>query len=264
MSGELVGVGGVQLYAERRGAGPPLLFIPGGGMDGSHFVAVAEKLADFDTVTYDRRGYHRSPAPPDWTDTTIDQHADDVAGLIRALGIAPAAVWGGSIGGIILLNLLRRHPDLVRSAIIHEPPLFTLLDDEPKFRAGLAGLHERAKAEGARVVMAEHAEAELGGAFTSLDSVARERMLDNAAAFLLRDIPGLTRSLPTPETLGSRVPTAVMRSPENTHTPPGRAAAELALRLGVPLEFTPGGHIPHVTEPAATATTLRALLNRLA
>lgn len=261
----LVDVGGVQLYTERRGAGPALLFIPGGGMDATHFTKVAATLAgDFHTVTYDRRGYHRSPAPPDWSDTTIDQHVDDVAGLIRALAIAPTAVWGGSIGGIILLALVHRYPDLVRVAIVHEPPLFTVLDDEPKFRAGLAGINERARTEGSRATMAEHAEDELGNTFTALDPVARQRMMDNAETFLLRDVPGLARSCPTPEILGSAVPTAVLRSPENEHTLPGRAAAELAKRLGVPLEPTPGGHIPYVSEPTATAATLRSLLNRYA
>lgn len=173
-------------------------------------------------------------------------------------------MWGGSIGGIILLNVLHRYPELVRAAIVHEPPLFSLLDDEPKFQAGLARLNARAKAEGARKVMAEHAAAELGTAFTSLDAAARERILDNADAFLLHDLPGLARSLPTPDTLGGPVPTAVLRSPENDRTPPGCAAAELAERLGVPLEFTPGGHIPYATEPEATARTLRSVLQRLA
>lgn len=258
--GELVDAGTARLHVERRGTGPALLFIPGGGMDGSHFEALAGLLADdFTTVSYDRRGYHRSPAPADWTDTTIDEHADDVAGLIRKLRIAPAVVWGGSIGGIILLNVLHRYPSLVRAAIIHEPPLFTLLDDEPKFRAGLARLNERASTEGAREVMAEHAEAELGSTFTSLDPAARERMLDNADTFLLKDVPGLIRSFPTPDSLGSPVPTTVLRSPENEHTPPGRATAELARRFGVPVEFTPGGHIPYVTEPEATAATIRSI-----
>lgn len=71
--GELIDAGAVSLHVEQRGNGQPLLFIAGGGMDASHFDALAELLADeFHTVTYDRRGYYRSPAPADWTDTTID------------------------------------------------------------------------------------------------------------------------------------------------------------------------------------------------
>lgn len=252
------------LYAERHGAGPTLLFIPGGGVDGSHFTAVAGILAgEFHTVNYDRRGYHRSPAPPDREDTTIDEHADDVAELIDSLRIAPVAVWAGSLGGLVLLNVLHRFPELVRAAIIHEPPMFTLLDDERTYRAGLTSLHDRATRDGARAVMAEHARVELGGAFDRVDPVARERILDNAEAFLLRDVPGLLRSFPTPDVLGGDVPTAVLRSPENDRTPPGRAAAELAKRLRVPLGVTPGGHVPHLTEPARTAATIRSLLARL-
>lgn len=261
---ELVDTGAARLHIQRRGTGLAVLFIPGGGVDATHFTELAALLADdFHTVTYDRRGYHRSPAPPDWTDTTIDEHADDAAVLIRALGIAPAAVWGGSIGGIILLNLAHRYPDLVRAAIVHEPPLFTLLDDESKFRAGLAAMTERARMESPRAVMVEHAKTELGDAFTHLDPANRERMLDNADTFLLRDVPGLLRSFPTPDTLDGSVPTAVLRSPENAHTPPGRAATELAKRLGLPLQLTPGGHIPQVADPEGTATTIRSTLSRL-
>jgi acetyltransferase/esterase len=262
--GELIDIGGAQLYVERRGHGPALLFIPGGGMDATHFMVVADLLAeDFSTVVYDRRGYHRSPAPPGWTATTIGEQVDDVAGLIRELALAPAAVWGGSLGGIVLLELIRRHPSLVRAALVHEPPLFTVLGDERELRNHLAALAERARRDGARRVMTDHAEAELGDAFARLDATARHRMQDNAETFLLIDVPGLACSLPPPDTLVSSVPTVVLRSPENSGTPPGRAAGQLAQRLGVPLEHTPGGHLPYVTEPQATAATIRSLLHRL-
>jgi pimeloyl-ACP methyl ester carboxylesterase len=260
----IVDTGAAHLYVERRGTGPTLLVIHGGGMDASHFAEVATLLAeDFHTVTYDRRGYHRSPAPPDDTGTTVVEHADDAAALIRELGLAPVAVWGTSIGGVILLDLVHRYPELVRAAVVHEPVLFTLLDDEPAFRAGLTKMTEWARAEGPRAVMAEHAKAELGRAYTALDPAGRERLLANAEAFLCRDVPGLLRSLPAPDTLGGTVPTAVLRGAENEHTPPARAAAALAKWLDVPLETTPGGHVPHVTDPEATAATIRSALTRL-
>lgn len=264
MTGHLVDVGTTRLHVERRGDGPALLFIPGGGVDASHFADVASLLADdFHTVTYDRRGYHRSPAPAGWTTTSIGEQADDAAGLIRVLGLARVAVWGGSVGGLVLLDLVNRYPELVRAAIVHEPPLFSLLDDEATFLAGLTAMAERARVDGPRAVMAEHAKAELGDAFTRLPPEARERLLANADTFLLRDVPGVVRSLPERHTLRATVPTAVLRSPDNNHTPPGRAAEELARLLGVPLEETPGGHVPYATEPRATAATIRSVLRRL-
>ena len=43
--------------------------------------------------------------------------------LIEALGIAPVAIFGTSAGAIIGLDLGIRHPELVRGAILHEPPM---------------------------------------------------------------------------------------------------------------------------------------------
>ena len=263
LTAELLDIGSIRIHVERRGTGPALLFIPGGGVDATHFATLAELLADdYHTICYDRRGYYRSPAPPDSRDATVDDHADDAAALLRALGVEPVAVWGGSIGGIILLSLLKRYPDLVRAAIVHEPPLFTLLDEASRFRTALVTLNAQARREGARSVMADHARAELGEAFNLLNSPARDRMLDNAEPFLLRDIPGLIRSIPGPEVTVSAVPTAVLRRAENDRSMPGRAAEELAKRLGVPLEFIPGGHIPYLTAPESTAASIKSILQR--
>ena len=102
-----VQVNGARLYYEEASMGSPLLFIPGGSVDASHYAAVADRLADeFRVVTFDRRGNGRSPRPPGWHATSIAEQADDVAGLIEALGLAPVAVWAGSLGGVILLDLL--------------------------------------------------------------------------------------------------------------------------------------------------------------
>ena len=99
--GAYVQVNGARLYYEDRGARFPLVFIPGGSVDASHYAAVADRLADeFRTVTFDRRGNGRSPRPPGWYATSIAEQADDVAGLIEALGLAPCAVWAGSLGGV--------------------------------------------------------------------------------------------------------------------------------------------------------------------
>ncbi|HET7666215.1 MAG TPA: alpha/beta hydrolase, partial [Mycobacterium sp.] len=142
-------VNGARLHYEERGAGRPLLFIPGGSVDATHYAAVADRLADeFRTITFDRRGNGRSPRPPGWFATSIAEQADDVAGLIEALGIAPCAVWAGTLGGVILLELLLRRPGLVSAAIVHEPPMFGVLDDGQKLAARLLASAARAIREG--------------------------------------------------------------------------------------------------------------------
>jgi pimeloyl-ACP methyl ester carboxylesterase len=57
----------------------------------------------------------------------VFEDADDLAGLINELGFAPAHVAGNSFGAAIALRAAARRPDVFRSLIVHEPPLFPLL-----------------------------------------------------------------------------------------------------------------------------------------
>ncbi len=127
-TGNLLEVNGANIYHERRGSGPSVLFIAGATGDGGHFQRVAELLSDeFTVVTYDRRGNSRSPRPGGWDGTSTEEQSDDAGALIEALGIVPAAVFGTSGGAIIGLDLVIRHPELVRGAILHDSAMFSVL-----------------------------------------------------------------------------------------------------------------------------------------
>jgi pimeloyl-ACP methyl ester carboxylesterase len=89
------------------------------------------ELADrgFQVVRFDNRDIgrstHVSGRPPKlWqllgrskrvASYTLADMADDAAGLLRALELAPAHVIGASMGGMIAQTLVARHPELVRS-----------------------------------------------------------------------------------------------------------------------------------------------------
>src|SRR5215210_3948378 len=123
-TGNLLEVNGAKIYHEVRGSGPSVLFVAGATGDGGHFRRVAEVLSDeFTVVTYDRRGNSRSPRPDGWESTSTEEHSEDAATLIGHLGLAPVAVFGTSAGAIISLDLAIRRPELVRCAILHEPPM---------------------------------------------------------------------------------------------------------------------------------------------
>ncbi len=116
-------VNGTTLYAEIRGSGSPILIIPGGAEDAEGWRPVAERLTGHTVVTYDRRGTLRS-GRDDWPGRGSAQHADDAAGLLDALGLSEAIVFGGSSAGIVAVRLALRHPALVRCALVYEPGLF--------------------------------------------------------------------------------------------------------------------------------------------
>ena len=79
----IVKADGADLYAERRGDGPPLLIIAGGGGDGGALTTLAGILAaSYTVITYDRRGNSRSPLHHDPVKITIAAGLRDVFGRL--------------------------------------------------------------------------------------------------------------------------------------------------------------------------------------
>jgi pimeloyl-ACP methyl ester carboxylesterase len=69
----------------------------------------------------DLRGHARSAAGE--TPSSIEAMADDVAFLCDSEGIVQAVVVGHSMGGLVALDLARRHPQLIRALVLVESPI---------------------------------------------------------------------------------------------------------------------------------------------
>lgn len=258
-------VNGVELYYERRGSGPPVLFIAGATGDGGHFEHVAEALADeFTTVIYDRRGNSRSPRPVGWNTTSTDEQADDAAGLLQALNVSPAAMFGTSSGAVIGLNLLLRHPDLIRGAIVHEPALMAVLPDPQAVTAEMQPIIERGMATGGpRGAVEAFARTVAGDAvYEALPTDLRERMLNNGETLFQAEFGVVEVYRPSAAELSSvNCPIVVLAG---TESPPFLVETSrwLAAALNVPLGTLPGGHAPYLDRPIEMAEALRPLLKQ--
>ena len=118
-----VSVNDVDFYCEKRGSGPSLMLVPDGTMDCEHYSLVGDMLADEYTVlTYDVRGATRS-IPKEHKRVTPQIFASDVAGIIKALDMAPAAIYGSSMGGQAVLSVGKYYPEVARNLIVHEAAL---------------------------------------------------------------------------------------------------------------------------------------------
>ncbi len=103
------------LAAHVHGAGPPTLLVHGFPLDHSMWRETWEGLADVATcIAPDLRGFGRSPIPGG-DRLTMEQHADDLAGLLDHLGVERAHVVGLSMGGYAALAFAERHPGRLRS-----------------------------------------------------------------------------------------------------------------------------------------------------
>lgn len=114
-------IDGADLNYDDLGTGQPILLIHGNGATATHWGdTVAALAADHRVITYDRRGFGRSPHPPV---KNFRRHTDDAAALLDGLDTGPATVLGWSGGGIVALDLAIRRPDLVAGLVLEEPPL---------------------------------------------------------------------------------------------------------------------------------------------
>ena len=81
------------------------------------FTRVTARLEDWTVISYDRRGYAHSHGlgPP-------ESFHDQVDDLVEVLGGEPAVAFGHSLGGDVVLATMDRHPGLITSALVWEPP----------------------------------------------------------------------------------------------------------------------------------------------
>jgi pimeloyl-ACP methyl ester carboxylesterase len=104
-------------YNDTGGDGPPIVFSHGLFMDGSMFDHQVQALSDrYRCITWDERGHGQTgdaTAPFSYWDS-----ADDVAALLRSLGIERAVLAGMSQGGYLSLRAALAHPDLVQALIL--------------------------------------------------------------------------------------------------------------------------------------------------
>ena len=107
---------------------PPLLLI-GSPMGAGGFATLASHFPDRTVVTYDPRGVERSTKDDPASQSTPEQHADDVHRIIDELGGGPVDLFGSSGGAVNALALVAEHPEQVRTLVAHEPPIATLLPD---------------------------------------------------------------------------------------------------------------------------------------
>jgi pimeloyl-ACP methyl ester carboxylesterase len=266
VSARTLPVPGARLYHEVRGEGP-LVVLVAAPMDARSFAPLADLLAaDHTVLTTDPRGINRSPVDDRDQDSTPELRADDLARLIRSLDAGPAVVLGSSGGAVSVLALVQAHPELVRTAIAHEPPLDELVDDRAELRErtdDMIATYLAGDTMGAwRMFMAianihlpdELVEQMFGGE-RDPQTVADEHF---QYAHMLRPT---TRWIPDVAALRS-APTRIMIGigEESAGQLCDRTSRALAAQLGIAPTMFPGGHIAFAEDPAPFATRLRDVL----
>ncbi len=275
--------GTVLTYDVRSGeAGPePVLLLIGSPMGAAGFGTLSRHFADRTVVTYDPRGVERSKRTDGASESTPDEHADDLHRLISALDAGTVDIFASSGGAVNALALVARHPEEVRTLVAHEPPTAQVLPDREQVLAACVDIRETYERAGLGPAMAKFIA--LVSYEGPLPADYGERPAPDPAMFGLPtqddgsrndplvglNMPSCTayqhdfdalRAAPTRIVIGVGV--------ESGRAMAGRAATAIAERLGTEPVTFPGGHdgflggeYGQTGEPDAFAATLHQVLD---
>src|SRR4051794_11572630 len=177
---------GVPLAVAERGEGPAVLLVHGIAEAAETLAPLADALPGrARVIAYDRRGYGSSGAPEPYEATTAHERAEDAAAVLRAVGAVPAVVYGNGFGALVALDLLVRRPDLVRAAVLVDPPLFAFVPEATEVLSTERLLLEEALREGGPELAVER----WMGPGRPADDIARARQAHRA---VFADLAGLT------------------------------------------------------------------------
>ena len=114
----------LELNYYEHGTGEAIILVHGLGEEGlSWRLQIQEISQHYRVIAPDLRGHGKSGHRDDEV-ITLRRFADDIAALARQLGVGQAHFCGLSLGGLVVLEIFCRHPNLVKSIILADTAVF--------------------------------------------------------------------------------------------------------------------------------------------
>ena len=263
MTPATVEAGGVALAVDDRGTGQPVVFVHGVASSRAVWAETIEALGDeVRTVAYDRRAYGESGAPEPYTGTTVGEQADDLAALLTSLEATPAVLVGHALGAMVALDVVLRLPDLVRGAVLIEPPVLWLSPGGPDAMGDMRIAIERAARDGGHGAAVEGYLEYVAGpdALDLYGSERAEAARRDARAFAADLVAGPSWSATRRELRAVTTPLSVVSGRRSSPVWQEATRALADLIPSAKLIELEAGHLAMLEQPDAIAEAVRACL----
>lgn len=112
---------GVNIYYEEHGSGPAVVLSHGYSATSQMWNGQLPALADkYRVITWDMRGHGQTDSPDDPAAYSEAATCDDLAAILRHLGIESAVIGGLSLGGYMSLAFNLAHPEMTRALMLFD------------------------------------------------------------------------------------------------------------------------------------------------
>ncbi|KQZ82923.1 3-oxoadipate enol-lactonase [Mesorhizobium sp. Root157] len=258
---QFIDIGGTTLHFSHRPskASRHVVFINSLGTDFRIWTDVVERLAgNVSTLAYDKRGHGLSDIGV--SPYSIEDHVDDLVGLIDRLGIRQVVLCGLSVGGLVALGFYKRRPEMVDGILLCDTA--HKIGTAEGWNARIATVEKsgmEAITDGILKVWftpAFHTQrkAELAGYRNMLARQAVAGYAGTCAALRDADYTQTARSL--------SVPALCLAGDQDGSTPPDLVRSMADLIPGSRFEVVANaGHIPCVEQPEALTGLIRTFLS---
>ncbi|MGH7260588.1 MAG: alpha/beta fold hydrolase [Nitrospiraceae bacterium] len=255
-------INGLNLAYTDQGQGPPVVFLHAFPQNRAMWTSQAETLSKtYRVVTLDFRGFGESDAPL-WH-YTLEQFADDVAGLFDHLAIKQAVLVGLSMGGYTLFAFYRKYADRIKGLVLADTRAQA---DTEEGRAGRFAMAQTAYTKGVEAI----ADIMLPKLLSPVALQTKPDLVRQVRATIERtQISGIAGALmamaerPDSVSLLKQItrPTLVITGELDGPTPPADGKLMAERIPGARLEIIPqAGHLSNLEQPEAFNTAVRAFL----
>lgn len=257
------GVNGIHLHYRLAGnaKGLPLVLANSLGTDARIWDDIIAALGGaYRIISYDKRGHGLSDSPSG--DYPLDDHIDDLAGLLTHLEVRQCVLAGVSIGGLIAQGFALRHPKQLAGLI--------LCDTAPKVgdaamwngriasvrEGGLAAIADGVTARWFTEGFRRDRAIELAGWRNMFERMPVAGYIGTCASLRDADLRDQIKAI--------NVPTLVVVGADDLSTPPDLVRDMAGRIAGARLEVIANcGHIPSIEQPEVLAAMLRDFIQQV-